>query len=217
VVGQATLHQCGGFGRWGRRAEQHRHRESFGEHQSQISGVVARGVLLLVRRIVLFVDRPVDAGREVERWLGRSAAGGPVAKPTRRGRGRALPGGGIAPRGRPFNDLLDALPALNLDAPSDYGRVFHQLSRETSRWCGRNTLLVILGDGRNNRLDPLDWALDEVAERCAATLWLVPEPLREWGSGDSALADYLPHVDLAVEARNLDGLALGVAELMRRF
>lgn len=168
-------------------------------------------------RIVLFVDRPVDASRQVERWLGRTAAAGPDAGARRPRRGRAQPGSGIAPRGRPFADLLEALPGLNLGAPSDYGRVFHQLSRETSRWCGRDTLLVILGDGRNNRLASLDWALGEVAERCAATLWLVPESLREWGSGDSALADYLPHVDVAVEARDLDGLGRGVSELMRRF
>jgi len=112
--------------------------------------------------------------------------------------------------------LVRAIPELNPDAPSDYGRVFHQLLRSPARPGGRDTVLVILGDGRNNRLDPMGWALDEIAGRCGATLWLVPEPREQWGSGDSALADYLPHADLAVEARDLAGLGRGVAELLRR-
>jgi hypothetical protein len=44
----------------------------------------------------------------------------------------------------------------------------------------------------------------------------VPEPLSEWGRGDSALGAYLPHVDLAIEARDLAGLSRGVSELLRR-
>ncbi len=47
-------------------------------------------------------------------------------------------------------------------------------------------------------------------------IWLVPEPVSRWGTGDSALASYLPYADVAVEARNLAGLARGVAELVRR-
>jgi uncharacterized protein with von Willebrand factor type A (vWA) domain len=166
-------------------------------------------------RILFFVDRPVEATRHVERWLqgllevpGRAAG-------ARTRRGGRLPGGRIAPRGRAFADLLDAVPGLNPDASSDYGRVFHQLHREASRWCGRDTLLVILGDGRSNYVEPLDWALGDLAERCARTIWLVPEPRGEWGSGDSALADYLPRIDLAVEVRDLHGLGRGVAELVR--
>jgi uncharacterized protein with von Willebrand factor type A (vWA) domain len=105
---------------------------------------------------------------------------------------------------------------MNPDAPSDYGRALDRLLRSPRRPAGRDTVLVVLGDGRNNRLDPMGWTLEELAARCAATLWLVPEPLAEWGTGDSALADYLPHVDLAVEARDLVGLGRGVAELLRR-
>jgi uncharacterized protein with von Willebrand factor type A (vWA) domain len=168
-------------------------------------------------RVILFVDRPVDATEQVERWLrrNRSRAERPASRPGRR-QTRRLPGGSFAPAGQPFRELLESIPGLNLDASSDYGRVFHLLSRPPFRRAGRDTVLVVLGDGRTNRLDPLDWALDEAAERSAATLWLVPEPREQWGSGDSALADYLPHVDLAVEARDLDGLARGVAELLRK-
>lgn len=168
-------------------------------------------------RVTLFVDRTVDATDAVSLWLSRSAPAG--RRGARRGAPaprRRLPGAAIAPGGRPFHGLLGSLPQLNPEAPSDYGRVFHRLLRSPARPRGRDTVLVILGDGRNNRLDPLDWAFGEVAGGCAATLWLVPEPLAQWGTGDSALADYLPHADLAVEARDLAGLGRGVAELLRR-
>lgn len=141
-------------------------------------------------RVVFFVDRPVEATAEVESWLRR-------------------------PRGRSFETMLRALPDLNLDAPSDYGRLFHRLARAPRRPRGRDTLLVVLGDGRTNYLDPQAWALDEVAGGCAATLWLVPEPRPLWGTGDSALPAYLPHVNVAVETHDLAGLARGVTELLR--
>jgi uncharacterized protein with von Willebrand factor type A (vWA) domain len=142
-------------------------------------------------RVLLFVDRPVDGTAEVERWMRSGDRGDPSA-------------------------LLAALPGLNPLAPSDYGRVFHRLLCSPARPGGRDTVLVILGDGRTNRLEPLEWALDEIAGRCASVLWLVPEPLALWGSGDSALPLYLPRVDVAVEVRDLAGLAEGVAELLRR-
>lgn len=156
---------------------------------------VAREVLRRARdtRILFFVDRAVDATSAVERWLARN-----LSEPTS------------------FARLVAALPGLNLDAPSDYGRAFHALLRSPRRPAGRDTLLLVLGDGRTNRFDPQDWAFEEIAERCGAVLWLVPEALAQWGTGDSALGSYLAHADVAVEARDLDGLARGVGELARR-
>lgn len=143
------------------------------------------------RRVLFFVDRAVDATDEVERWL-READ--PLA----------------------FARCVGALRGLNLQAPSDYGRALHMLLRSRHRPRGRDTLLLVLGDGRTNRFDPQDWAFEEIAEACGAVLWIVPEPVARWGTGDSALGAYLRHVDVAVEARDLAGLARGVAELVRR-
>jgi len=115
-----------------------------------------------------------------------------------------------------FADLLDGLPDLNLDAPSDYGTAFHALLRSRMRPRGRGTVLVVLGDGRTNRFDPLAWALADLARGCKAVLWLVPEPASRWGLADSALPTYLPSVDLVVEATDLAGLAAGLGELVKR-
>ena len=105
---------------------------------------------------------------------------------------------------------------LNLTAPSDYGRTFHALLHSHLRPRGRDTLLVVLGDARTNRFDPLPWALEELSRRCRGVIWLLPEPRGRWGTGDSALADYLPYVDALVEAWDLEGLARGLVEVVRR-
>ena len=111
--------------------------------------------------------------------------------------------------------FLESVSRLNLGAPSDYGRVFYGLRREAERYLTRNTLLVVLGDGRTNVYDPLGWAFEETAARVKKLIWMVPEPRERWGTGDSALDDYLPHVDTAVEASDLAGLARGLAEMAR--
>ena len=126
------------------------------------------------------------------------------------------PGAGIERSGVTFADLLEGIRDLNLSAPSDYGRAFHSLLTSRHRPRGRDTVLVILGDGRTNRFEPLPWALRELAAGCRGSIWLVSEPASRWGTADSALAAFLPEVDLAVEAKDLDGIARGVAALVRK-
>ena len=164
-------------------------------------------------RVLAFVDRPVDATDAVRRWTARTSPPRNAPRAPRRG---PRPGEGILSRGVSFADLLDGLKDLNLDAPSDYGTAFHALRTSRLRPRGRDTVLVILGDGRTNRFDPLPWALDELQRGCRAVLWLVPEPRSRWGTADSRLPDYLPSVDLVVETTDLAGLARGLAELVKR-
>ena len=160
-------------------------------------------------RVVCFVDRPVDATEAIARWMRGRASPMPRRGPDR-------PGRGIARRGIAFADVLEGIVGLNLEAPSDYGRALHALRDSRPTVSGRDTLLVVLGDARSNRFDPLPWAFADLAARCGGVLWLVPEPASRWGTGDSALPAYLPSIDVVVEATDLSGLAAGVAELRRR-
>jgi uncharacterized protein with von Willebrand factor type A (vWA) domain len=166
-------------------------------------------------RVLAFVDRPVDATAAVAAWA-RGSRRGPVPETRRRRtRGGSRTGDGIRLGDASFADVLDGLPDLNLEAPSDYGTAFHALRRSKLGPRGRDTILVVLGDGRTNKFDPLPWAFDEVARGCRAVLWLVPEPRSRWDTADSALRHYLASVDLVVEAMDLDGLARGLGELVR--
>jgi uncharacterized protein with von Willebrand factor type A (vWA) domain len=166
-------------------------------------------------RVLAFVDRPVDATEAVRRWAARTSTPRSAPRAPQRGR-RALPGEGILSRGVSFADVLDGLKDLNVDAPSDYGTAFHALGTSRLRPRGRDTVLLILGDGRTNRFDPLAWSLEDLSRGCRAVLWLVPEPRVRWGTADSRLPDYLPSTDLVVEATDLAGLARGLAELVKR-
>jgi hypothetical protein len=177
--------------------------------------LMASSFLTLGRRsrVLAFVDRPVDATEAVRRWTTRTSSPRTVPRAPRRGK---KPGEGILSRGLSFADVLDGLKDLNLNAPSDYGTAFHALGTSRLRPRGRDTVLVILGDGRTNRYDPLAWSLDDLSRGCRTVLWLVPEPRARWGTADSRLPEYLPSVDLVVEAADLAGLSRGLAELVKR-
>ena len=149
----------------------------------------------------------------------------PSPAPSRRGRGQGAGGRrapardvarGILPAcgGVSFAEILGSVPGLNTDAPSDYGRAFYAFAAGPLRAIGRDAVLLVLGDGRSNDLDPLPWAFEEIAARARRVIWLVPEPRALWGTGDSALGRYLPFCDVAVETADLDGLAHGVRELL---
>jgi hypothetical protein len=175
---------------------------------------MAGSVLASNRRtkVVVFVDRPVDATAALRGWLRRRGEAPESPAPTDRRR----PGAGIVRFGRSFAGWLDGLRGLDLAAPSDYGRALHALLGSHLRPSGRDTTLVVLGDARSNRFEPLPWTLEEIGRRCRSVVWLVPERRGRWGTGDSAIEAYLPYVDVAVEAADLEGLARGVAELVRR-
>jgi uncharacterized protein with von Willebrand factor type A (vWA) domain len=171
-------------------------------------------------RVLAFVDKPVDATAAIARWararVGRGDAGDRRAPRVAAKHRGVRPGAGIARGGVAFADVLDGLADLNLEAPSDYGRAFHALLTSRGRPRGRDTVLVVLGDGRTNRYDPLPWALADIARGCRAVIWLVPEPVSRWGTADSALPAFLPSVDVVAETTDLEGLARGLAELVRR-
>jgi uncharacterized protein with von Willebrand factor type A (vWA) domain len=136
---------------------------------------------------------------------------------------RAVEGTDLLPeflRGRPTRRALEraaaGLPGLDLHALSDMGRALYQVLGSEEGRLRRDTLVLILGDGRNNGLDPCAWALEAMRARARKVVWLVPEPYRLWGTGDSDLRAYAPHCDLMVEASDLEGLRRGLRRAAAR-
>jgi len=117
-------------------------------------------------------------------------------------------------RSRPGRAALERaaarLPGLNLQALSDTGRALYQVYEREGERLRRETLVLILGDGRNNGLDPCAWALGGLRARARRVVWLVPEPVSSWGTGDSDLRAYAPHCDLMAEAADLESLRWGL-------
>lgn len=75
------------------------------------------------------------------------------------------------------------------------------------------TTVIVLGDGRNNYLNPRLDAFQNIKKRARRLLWLNPESPRMWGTGDSDMMQYLPLCDSAHEVGNLAQLAEAVDRL----
>jgi hypothetical protein len=117
-----------------------------------------------------------------------------------------------------FPEDLESLrryPQLNLFGLSDFGRVFYQFSQDFGHELRRDTVVLILGDARNNAFDPQAWALAEIRQRCRRIIWLNPEPRREWNTGDSIIAAYAPACDQVLECWRFEHLAQAADVLLR--
>jgi uncharacterized protein with von Willebrand factor type A (vWA) domain len=69
------------------------------------------------------------------------------------------------------------------------------------------TTVIVLGDGRNNFLNPRLDAFQDIKKRARRVLWFNPESPRLWGTGDSDMLQYSPHCDSTHEVGNLGQLA----------
>lgn len=98
---------------------------------------------------------------------------------------------------------------LDLHARSDFGRVLGDLV-ESRVPIDRETVVLILGDARNNRRPPRADLLRAVAARAGRVVWLVPEAPARWNQGDSALAAYASSCHVLLECRTLEALAEAV-------
>src|SRR5579863_2946892 len=85
-------------------------------------------------------------------------------------------------------------PAIDLYARSDFGRVLGELWARRAGLLTRASIVVIMGDGRNNRLPPRADLVREIARTCRAVVWLNPEDPARWGTGDSAIKQYAREV-----------------------
>ncbi len=75
------------------------------------------------------------------------------------------------------------------------------------------TTVIVLGDGRNNFLNPRLDAFQTIKKRARKLLWFNPENERLWGTGDSDMPQYLPYCNAAHEVGNLAQLAEAIDQL----
>src|SRR5208337_1403534 len=102
-------------------------------------------------------------------------------------------------------------PALDLYARSDFGRVLVELWDRRTGLLTRSTIVVVMGDARNNRLPPRADLVREITRACRAVIWLNPEDPARWGTGDSAIKQYAREVKAVVPSRNLRELQVALA------
>jgi len=107
-------------------------------------------------------------------------------------------------------------PALDLYARSDFGRVLGELWERRTGLLTRGAIVVIMGDGRNNRRPARADLLREIVRACRAVVWLNPEDPARWGTGDSAIKQYAREVNALVPSRNLRELQVALAAIAWR-
>lgn len=79
---------------------------------------------------------------------------------------------------------------LDLYARSDFGRVLVTFQEHYERLLNRNTILLILGDARNNRRPPRADVLSRLRNAVRRVVWLNPEATQRWNTGDSVMSTY---------------------------
>jgi uncharacterized protein with von Willebrand factor type A (vWA) domain len=88
-----------------------------------------------------------------------------------------------------------AMEHILLEAGSgntDYGQSLIDLKERHWESIDRHTTVLVLGDGRSNHTDPRLDIFGEIADRAKRVVWLCPEPVARWGSGDSEIPRYRP-------------------------
>jgi uncharacterized protein with von Willebrand factor type A (vWA) domain len=99
---------------------------------------------------------------------------------------------GPALRGLSFEAAMTHIVETVGSGGTDYGQALVDLHEDHWEQIDRHTTVLILGDGRSNHTDPRLDLFAEMAERAKRVVWLCPEPVGRWGSGDSEILRYQP-------------------------
>lgn len=100
---------------------------------------------------------------------------------------------------------------------SDYGQAledFHRLARADMR---QNSIVIFLGDARNNHGDPRTDILRDIYQRCGQLIWLNPERPSLWQSGDSEMLRYAGLCHHRRECRTLRQLADSLDDVLKHY
>jgi uncharacterized protein with von Willebrand factor type A (vWA) domain len=93
--------------------------------------------------------------------------------------------------------------------------VLRDLVEDHATLLGADTVLVVLGDARNNRRPPRADLLAAVRARVRRLLWLNPDAPERWDTGDSVIATYAKHVDAVVACGCLAELERALAAVAK--
>ena len=105
--------------------------------------------------------------------------------------------------------------AMDFHAFSDLGQTLVELELNYASALTRSTLLLVLGDARNNRRPARADVLGRLRSRVRAVWWLAAEPRARWGTGDSAIELYRPHCDAVLECADAGSLLAALDRLAR--
>ena len=110
-----------------------------------------------------------------------------------------------------FNDyeLEEALGVIMknwANMPTDYGKALDDFKELALKDVDHKTTVIMLGDARNNGVEPRTDIWQTVYNRAQRVLWLNPEPRVNWNSGDSIMSEYGAYCSIAEPCNSLRDL-----------
>lgn len=97
---------------------------------------------------------------------------------------------------------------------TDMGRSLQNFTDDFMDTLDHQTTLIMVGDGRNNYNNPRLDLFTQIARRANRTIWLIPEPAYQWGTGDSDMLEYVPICDDVLQVNNLSDLSAAIDGLL---
>jgi uncharacterized protein with von Willebrand factor type A (vWA) domain len=110
------------------------------------------------------------------------------------------------------SQILRRMPAGHYN--TDLGYSLKNLVDDYLNTIDSRTILIVVGDGRNNFNDPRTDLFRMVSRRSRNAIWLNPEPVALWGSGDSDMQKYEPYCRSVFQVANLAQLAEAIDHLL---
>jgi uncharacterized protein len=108
-------------------------------------------------------------------------------------------------------DVLERIPPGYYN--TDLGAALAEFTRDHFDSVDRRTIVIFLGDGRNNYNDPRIDLVDQIKRRAKRVLWFNPEHPMQWRHGDSDMLQYAPLCHAVQRVSNLAELADAVDRL----
>ncbi len=116
------------------------------------------------------------------------------------------------PASEAVQDVLVRLPPGHYS--TDLGRSLENFTDSYFDTLDSRTTLIVVGDGRNNYNNPRLDLFRRMARRSSRTIWLIPEPVYQWGSGDSDMHEYFPICDDVLQVSTLSELSAAIDGLL---
>jgi uncharacterized protein len=110
------------------------------------------------------------------------------------------------------DQILRRMPAGHYN--TDLGFSLKNLTDDYLSTVDSRTILIVVGDGRNNFNDPRVDLFRLVARRSRNAIWLNPEPIALWGTGDSDMEKYGPYCRSVLQVSNLAQLSAAIDRLL---
>lgn len=93
---------------------------------------------------------------------------------------------------------------------SDYGYAFQQFDRMFFHKVTKDSIVIYLGDARNNNNETGEEFLEKIRKRVKTghgkMLWLNPDALTKWNTGDSIIGTYSRYMDSVMHIYNADSI-----------